>query len=118
MRPMFDPHKAAIIGDADQVFGFRAMGFKVYSPLGNDEARRILEGLEQEGVALVLVHQKYLEGLEDLKKKTGKKFFPVVIGFSDHRDALDRQEAQIREMAVKATGSDSLVKGRGQDETR
>jgi len=118
VRPMFDPHKAAIIGDADQVFAFRAMGFKVFSPAGNDEARRILEGLEQEGVALVLVHQKYLEGLEDLKKKIEKKSYPVVIGFSDYRDALDRLEAQIREMAVKATGSDSLVKGRGQDETR
>ncbi len=113
MEPMSDRNRIAVIGDADLVFAFRAMGFKVYSPLGKDEARQVLEGLEQEGVALVLIHQKYLEGLEDLRMKMGKKSFPVVIGFSDHRDVSDHLEAQIRELTVRATGSDSMVKGRG-----
>ena len=113
MEPTSDRNRVAVIGDADLVFAFRAMGFKVYSPLGKDGARRILEGLGQEGVALVLIHQKYLEGLEDLMIKMGKKSCPVVISFSDHRDVSDHLEAQVRELTVRATGSDSLVKGRG-----
>jgi len=115
---MFEWNKAAILGDADQVFAFRALGFKVYSPRSDDETRRVLEGLEQEGIALIFVHQKYLAPVEDLRKRMEKKFCPVVIGFSDHRDALDHLNTLMREMTVKATGSDLLVKGRGQDETR
>jgi hypothetical protein len=41
-----------------------------------------------------------------------KKFCPVVAGFSDYRMVTDYLEKMISEMAVKATGSDALVKGR------
>lgn len=118
MKPMVDLNKAAVLGDADLVFAFRALGFKVYTPRTEEETRGILEGLEREGIALILAHQKYLAPFEDLRKKIGKKFCPVVIAFSDHREAIDHLDALMRQMTVTATGTDLLVKGRGQDETR
>jgi hypothetical protein len=42
----------------------------------------------------------------------------VVVGYSDYRKITDYLGRMMREMAVKATGSDSLVKRRKKDETR
>jgi hypothetical protein len=37
----------------------------------------------------------------------------VIVGFSDYRKISDHLEVRLREMAVRATGSDSLVKRKG-----
>jgi hypothetical protein len=42
----------------------------------------------------------------------------VVVGFSDYRKITDHLENMMKEMAVKATGSDALVKRRGNHGTR
>jgi len=42
----------------------------------------------------------------------------VVVGFSDYRKVTDQLERMMREVAIKATGSDSLVKRREEDERR
>jgi hypothetical protein len=47
----------------------------------------------------------------------GKKIGPVFLGFSDYRDLTEAIEQMVKEMAVRATGSDSLVKRKGQDES-
>lgn len=116
---MFDkPAKVAVIGEKDMVFAFRALGFKTYSPRHLDEAREILNGLEQDNVALCFLHQSYFEPLQEEREALGKKFVPVVVGFSDYRKITDHLENMMKEMAVKATGSDALVKRRGNHGTR
>ena len=108
---MFD--HAAVIGDIDMVFPLRVLGFKVFSPRTEEEAREILRSLEKEGIALCFLHERFLEPLAEEREVLGKKFCPVVVGFSDYRQVTDYMGDMLREMAVKATGSDSLVKRRG-----
>ena len=108
----------AVIGDEDLVFAFRALGIKTYSPRTLGEAREILEGLEQDNIALCFLQQNFLEPLQEEREALGKKLLPVVVGFSDYRTIQDHLENMMREMAVKATGSDALVKGRGDHGTR
>jgi vacuolar-type H+-ATPase subunit F/Vma7 len=98
---MFD--KVAVVGEADIVFPLRALGMKVFSPKSLEEARKVMETLEKENFALCFLR---------------KKLCPVVVGFSDHRKVTDHLERMMRELAIKATGSDSLVKKRGEDEAR
>jgi len=105
--------KVAIVGEADIVFAFRALGVKVFSPQSLEEARKIMEILEKENFALVFLHESFFELLEGEREALRKKFCPVVVGFSDHRKITDYLENMMREMAIKATGSDSLVKRRG-----
>ena len=107
---MYD--QVVVIGDAELVFPLRALGIKVYSPADEDEARQILQKLESEEVALCFLHERYFESLAPERKRLEKKFRPVVAGFSDYRKVTDYLEHMISEMAVKATGSDALVKGR------
>ncbi len=112
---MFD--KVAIIGDADLVFAFRALGIKVFSPKTMDEARSAMERIEEEEFALCFLQEDIMEGLEKEREVLVQKFCPVVVGFSDYRKVTDYLERMMREMAIKATGSDSLVR-RGKDGTR
>ena len=116
---MFDKQaKVAVIGEKDVVFAFKALGFATYSPRHLDEAREILNGLEQDNIALCFLHQSYFETLQEEREALGKKFVPVVVGFSDYRRITEHLENMMKEMAVKATGSDALVKRRGNHGTR
>ena len=102
----------AIIGDADLVFPLRALGLKVYTPLDLAEARAVLKNLEAEDVGLCFLHERFFEPLAKERQALEKKFMPVIAGFSDYRMVTDYLAQTMREMAVKATGSDALVKGR------
>lgn len=116
---MFDEQKnVAVIGEQDMVFAFRALGFKTYSPRHLDEAREILNGLEKDNIALCFLHQSYFLPLQEEREALGKEFVPVVVGFSDYSKITDHLENMMKEMAVKATGSDALVKRRGNHGTR
>lgn len=115
---MSDFRKVAVIGDRDIVFPLRALGIEVLSPRDVDEAREMLKKIAEENFALCLLEQHYLEPLEEERKVLQKRFCPVVIGFSDYRTLADKLEQMVREMAIRATGSDSLVRRRGKDETR
>jgi vacuolar-type H+-ATPase subunit F/Vma7 len=107
---MFD--QIAVIGDAELVFPLRALGIRVFSPSDLEGARQALLSLEDEGVALCFLHERYFEPLAKERQRLEKKFCPVVAGFSDFRMVTDYMEKMLSEMAVKATGSDALVKGR------
>ena len=107
---MFD--KVAVIGDAELVLPLRAMGIRVYTPANEDEAREALLKLEDENIALCFLHERYFEPLAKERMRLEKKFCPVIAGFSDFRMVTDYLEQMISKMAIKATGSDALVKGR------
>ncbi|MDH4217820.1 MAG: V-type ATP synthase subunit F [Candidatus Aminicenantes bacterium] len=110
--------KVAVIGDQDLVFPLRVLGIKVFAPQSVEEARRILKDLERENVALCFLHQSLLEPLQVEREALRKKIVPVVVGFSDYRKVIDHLDKMMKEMAVKATGSDALVKRRGNHGTR
>lgn len=105
--------RVAFVGDADLVTPLRVLGIRVYSPKSLNETRRILARLEEEGIALCFIHESFYENLREETEVFQKKFYPVVVGFSDYRQASDYLAERMKEMAVQATGSDSLVKRRG-----
>lgn len=110
--------RVAVIGDQDLVYPLKTLGIRVFAPRNLDETRKILEELEQEDIALCFLHQRYFEPLSEEREALGKKFTPVVVGFSDYRKITDHLDKMMRDLAVKATGSASLVKRRGNHGTR
>lgn len=110
---MSEAMKAAIVGDAGPLCGFRALGFDVFSPGSVDEAREVLERLADEGYALCFLHERFFGPLAAEREALGRRFRPVVVGFSDYRAASDHLEATLREMSIRATGTDALVKRKG-----
>jgi len=108
--------KVAVVGDKSLVFAFRALGLRVFSPKSLEESRHVLETLEKENFALCFLQQNLLEPLKEERKALGKKFCPVVVGFADYRDVTDHLGNMMREITIKATGSDSLIKRKGKNE--
>jgi vacuolar-type H+-ATPase subunit F/Vma7 len=102
----------AVIGDSDLVFPLRALGLKVFVPRDEEEARDILKKLEKEDVAVCFLHESFLEPLRIERERLEEKFCPVISGFSDYREVTDYLGKMLRELAVRATGSDSLIKKR------
>jgi vacuolar-type H+-ATPase subunit F/Vma7 len=113
---MFD--KVAVVGDADIIFALRALGVKVFAPENVEEARKVMKSLVAENFALCFLHQSLLEPLREEREALRDKFCPVVVGFSDYRKITDQLERMMKEVAIKATGSDSLVKRREENERR
>ena len=113
---MFD--RIAVIGDVDLIYPLKAMGIKVYSPKDLAEAKTVLKRLEEENIALCFIHESLFEPLKEEREELKKRIHPVVVGFSDYRKITDYMGETMRKMAITATGSDSLVKRRGEDETR
>ena len=111
---MFD--KVAVVGEADIVFGLRALGIKVFSPKSLEDARGVMESLARENFALCFLHESYLEPLQEEREALREKFCPVVVGFSDYRKVTDHLQQMMRELAIKATGSDALVKRKEEDD--
>lgn len=105
--------RVAFVGDADLVTPLRVLGIRVYSPKNLDEARRILTRLKEEGIALCFIHESLYESLREETEALQKEIYPVAVGFSDYRQASDYMAERMKDMAIQATGSDSLVKRRG-----
>ena len=113
---MFD--KVAVVGEADIIFALRALGVKVFSPKSLEEAKKVMESLAKENFALCFLHESFLEPLREEREALRDKLYPVVVGFSDYRKVTDQLERMMRDVAIKATGSDSLVKRKEEDERR
>lgn len=110
--------KVAIVGESDLFFAFRALGIKVFSPKNVEEAREVMEGIVKKDFALCFLDESFFELLAKERKALAKRFRPVFVGFSDYRKVTGFLERMMKEMAVKATGSDSLVKRKDKDERR
>ena len=110
--------RIAVIGDSDLVFAFKILGMEVFTPKDLEEARKALETLEKEKFALCFVHQNFLKQLEEERETLVKRFCPVVVGFRDYRDVTDYLRNIMKEMTIKATGTDSLMKRKEKDERR
>lgn len=105
--------RVALVGDADCVYGFRVLGVRTFSPGDAGEARKIAAEILKGGFALCLVDQRWLAVFKEEEVEADRKLCPVIVGFSDYRSLTDELEKRVRAMAVKATGSDSIVKRKG-----
>ncbi|MFQ5720995.1 MAG: V-type ATP synthase subunit F [Candidatus Aminicenantales bacterium] len=112
---MFD--KVAIIGTFDLIFPFKAMGIKTFSPQNLEEAKRLMKKIKEEKYGFCLLDENLFQLLKEELEDLSKEFCPVVVGVSDYRKITSYLEEMMGRMAIKATGSDSLIK-RGEDEAR
>lgn len=110
---MFSFDKVAIVGDFDLLLPFKALGWKVFSAKNREEAKRALGIIEKEKYALCFLHESFLEPLREEREALERKFCPVVVGFSDYSKVTDYLKVMVKDLAIKATGSDSLVRRKG-----
>ncbi|MBC7349362.1 MAG: hypothetical protein H5U05_05250 [Candidatus Aminicenantes bacterium] len=116
---MSEAGKIAIIGDRDLVTPFQVFGLTVLTPASTEEARTMLAQVVQEKYTICLIQETWLDRLKPEVAELSHKFAPVCVGFSDFRASSESVENLMRELSIKAIGSDALfTRGRKENETR
>jgi len=116
---MSEAGRMAVIGDLDFCAPFKALGMSVLSPAHPDEARAMLAEVVQERYAICLIQETWLEVLKPEVAELRHKLAPVCVGFSDFRASSESVESLMKELSIKAIGSDALfTRGRKENETR
>ena len=113
---MSDFSRIAVVGEADLIFGFRALGIQTFSPASAEDAEKIASQIVRGDFALCLVEGRWLAAFKEEEEAAGRGVCPVIVGYPDYRSLSDEVEKRVREMAVKATGSDSMIKRKGSHE--
>ncbi|MGB4705565.1 MAG: V-type ATP synthase subunit F [Candidatus Saccharicenans sp.] len=116
---MSEKAKIAVIGDRDICAPFAVFGLTVFTPGNVEEARSMLTQVAEEKFAICLIQETWLESLKAEVSELSQKTAPVCVGFSDFRAISESVQNLMRELSIKATGSDSLfARGRKENETR
>ncbi|MGB9893979.1 MAG: V-type ATP synthase subunit F [Candidatus Saccharicenans sp.] len=116
---MSEKSRIAVIGDQDLCAPLRAFGLRVFSPANQEEAKSMLAQVVDEKYALCLIQETWLDSLKLEVAELSQKFTPVCLGFSDYRAISESVEKLMREMSIRATGSEALfTRGRKENETR
>lgn len=116
---MSEAGRMAVIGDRDLCAPLKVLGLTALTPGSLDEARAMLAQVVQEKYAICLIQETWLEALKPEVAELSHKFAPVCVGFSDFRASSESVENLMRELSVKAIGSDALfARGRKENETR
>ncbi|MCX8160295.1 MAG: hypothetical protein N3G18_05110 [Candidatus Saccharicenans sp.] len=116
---MSEAGRIAVIGDRDFCAPFKVLGLSVLTPATPDEARSFLAQVVQEKYAICLIQETWLEVLKSEVAELSHKFSPVCLGFSDFRASSEAVENLMKELSIKAIGSDALfTRGRKDNETR
>ncbi|MCI4445746.1 MAG: hypothetical protein JHC32_06930 [Candidatus Aminicenantes bacterium] len=116
---MSENSRVAIMGDENLLAPLRAFGFIIFSPHSVEEAREMLSQVVNEGYALCLIQERWLDFLKNEMAELSQKFSPVCLGFSDYRQISEVMEKMLSGLSIRATGSDVLfTRGRNDHETR
>ncbi len=116
---MSEAGRIAVIGDRDFCAPFKVLGLSVLTPDNPDEARALLAQVVQEKYAICLIQETWLEVLKPEVAGLSHRLAPVCVGFSDFRASSESVENLMKELSIKAIGSDALfTRGRKENETR
>lgn len=116
---MFETARIAVIGDKELCSALRVFGLSIFSPGSVEEARAMLAQVVDEKYAICLIQENWLEPLKNEIAELSRSYSPVCLGFSDYREISESVDKLLRDLSIKATGSDALfTRGRKDHETR
>jgi len=95
----------AVFGSEDVVSGYRAVGFQVNVCRNRSEFEEAFERARTAGAVLCLVEEGLFLAARERISAFREKPLPVIIPFSA-RDGLAALDRQIREIRLRATGTD------------
>lgn len=103
-------YKIAVMGGADTVLGFRALGLETYPVGGADEARRVLHNLTTEcpDVAIIYIEETLAAGLTAEIDKFKNSARPAIILIPGREGSTGQGLTALHEAVKRAIGTDIL----------
>ena len=99
-------YKIGVIGDADTVTGFRALGIQVFPVSGPQEAQNRLKELADGGYALIYITEQAAGEIGSLISEYESKMLPAIVLIPGLNGASGHGLAAIRDKMIKAVGTD------------
>lgn len=109
---MFDKRqtKVAAIGDPDILFILQSAGVDVFAARQETEALQAISEITEKGYGLCFIQENFYSLALRRKEKREKKIETVFVPLRDFRQKINFIQDVMKEMTVKATGSDMLLR--------
>ena len=104
-------YKIAVVGAADSVIGFKALGLDTYAVENGEEAKKLLHELTKPGedeYAIIYMEETMAAEIESEIRKYDEKPSPAIILIPGRNGPMGLGQAALNEAIQKAIGSDIL----------
>ena len=101
-------YKIAVMGDADSILGFKALGLDVYPVESVDEAKSTIHRLAKESYAVVYLTEQLAAGMEEDVDRYKDELTPAIILIPGKDGSLGIGMANIKNAVERAVGADIL----------
>ena len=105
MNPMY---KIAVMGDADSVLGFKALGLDVFPVESVDEAKSTLRRLAKDSYAIVYLTEQLAVHMDEELNRYKDELTPAVILIPGKEGSLGVGMANVKRAVERAVGADIL----------
>ena len=103
----------AIVGRADQILPYRALGMTTHAVTDAEEARDAVTALAKKGVRLIYVIEDLAAYMQDLLNEYATSTFPTIVPIPASTGPTGYAMKRLRQTIKKAAGTDIFV---GEDE--
>ena len=104
-------YKIAVIGGADSVVGFRALGLDTYPAADSAEARKLLHDLariEEDPYVIIYIEENLAERMMDEIKKYSGRTSPAIILIPGRNGPIGLGLSALQQAVEKAVGANIL----------
>ena len=101
-------YKIAVMGDADSVLGFKALGLDVFPVDSVDKAKSTLHRLAKEDYAIVYLTEQLAVHMDEELARYKDELTPAVILIPGKEGSLGIGMANVKKSVERAVGADIL----------
>ena len=101
-------YKIAVMGDADSVLGFKALGLDVFPVESVDEAKSTLRRLAKDSYAIVYLTEQLAVHMDEELNRYKDELTPAVILIPGKEGSLGVSMANVKRAVERAVGADIL----------
>lgn len=101
-------YKIAVMGDADSVLGFKALGLDVYPVETVDQAKSTIHALAKENYAVVYLTEQLAVHMDEELDRYKDELTPAIILIPGKEGSLGIGMANVKKSVERAVGADIL----------
>lgn len=101
-------YKIAVMGDADSILGFKALGLDVYPVESVDEAKSTIHRLAKESYAVVYLTEQLAVHMDEELARYKDELTPAIILIPGKEGSLGIGMANVKKSVERAVGADIL----------
>jgi V/A-type H+-transporting ATPase subunit F len=102
-------YKVGVVGEAESVAGFKAIGFETAEADDAASARRGIKELTDSGCAVIYITEAAYTPAPDIAAESRATAVPAIIVIPGAGGSLNLGLTELRAAAKRATGMDSLI---------